>query len=227
MLDLTIRELTKTEFDFPAIAKQLHIRPGSTDESELGRMLEEAQRLAHPRYLFMPAQVTERTADSVWIDGIRFDSRVLSTNLENSPRVFPYLCTCGMELEIWGRQFTDWVVGYWVEIIKQAALRQAILAMHETVHELYSPGHISSMSPGSLENWPISQQKPLFHLLGNPAEVELSDSMLMVPTKSVSGILFSRDESFESCQLCPRRNCPNRRAPYDETLYEKEYCPAA
>ncbi len=45
----------------------------------------------------------------------------------------------------------------------------------------------------------------------------------MVPTKSVSGILFPAEESFASCQLCPRENCPNRRAPYDPELFDRKF----
>jgi hypothetical protein len=45
----------------------------------------------------------------------------------------------------------------------------------------------------------------------------------MVPTKSVSGIIFPTEADFQSCQLCERENCPNRRAPYDEMLYEQKY----
>ena len=74
-----------------------------------------------------------------------------------------------------------------------------------------------------------ADEKVLFDLLGEaPAAigVKLLDSMLMTPTKSVSGIRFPTEETFESCQLCPMENCPNRRAPYDESLYERKYCPA-
>jgi hypothetical protein len=82
------------------------------------------------------------------------------------------------------------------------------------------------MSPGSLGEWPLSQQRPLFASLGDVAGaigVRLSESLLMVPAKSVSGVCFPTEESFESCQLCPREDCPGRRAPYDETLYDRKY----
>jgi hypothetical protein len=47
--------------------------------------------------------------------------------------------------------------------------------------------------------------------------------MWMVPTKSVSGILFPTEDGYANCQLCPRQACPNRRAPYDEMLYSRKY----
>jgi hypothetical protein len=80
------------------------------------------------------------------------------------------------------------------------------------------------MSPGSLPNWPITEQKPLFSLIGKTEElvgVRLTDSMLMLPRKSISGIVFPTEVTFSSCQLCPRERCEGRKAPYDEALKEK------
>jgi len=51
--------------------------------------------------------------------------------------------------------------------------------------------------------------------------VTLTESMLMIPRKSISGIFFPTERMFFSCQLCPRENCPARESSYDETLKEK------
>jgi hypothetical protein len=85
---------------------------------------------------------------------------------------------------------------------------------------------LSTMNPGSLADWPLAQQRVLFALLGNTEAaigVSLTPSLLMTPTKSVSGIAFPTEGSFASCQLCPRKACPNRRAPYDPGLKERKY----
>lgn len=78
----------------------------------------------------------------------------------------------------------------------------------------------------SLADWPLPEQRPVFSILGDVTEaigVRLTDSFLMIPHKSVSGIQFSTVETFESCQLCGREVCPARRAPYDRDLYERKY----
>lgn len=212
--------------DIPALLRECRVKPGSADAQTLEKMAEEAVKLGRPRFIYGQEFVGDRGVEFIEVDGIRFESRVLRVNLERTDRIFPFVCTCGMELEDWGAGIDDWLMGFWAEAIKEAALRAALDAFFAHLEGRYRLGHVSTMSPGSLENWPISQQAPLFRLLGNPAEVRLTDSLLMVPTKSVSGIVFSTDENFQSCQLCPRENCPNRRAPYDETLYEREYCPA-
>jgi hypothetical protein len=75
------------------------------------------------------------------------------------------------------------------------------------------------MSPGSLKDWDLNGQRPLFSVLGDvkgSVGVYLTESLLMIPAKSLSGIFFPTEIPFYSCQLCPRENCPSRRAKYNE-----------
>lgn len=213
--------------DMRALEKKLHVRTGSQDERDLMAMAKEAEALGRPRIVYGVGYIEDRSQENVRVEGIQFHSRVLSVNLEKAERIFPFVGTCGMELQEWSDGIDDMLWGFWAEGIKEEGLMTALDAFQQHLHDRYRPGHLSTMSPGSLENWPINQQTPLFSLLGNPQEVRLTESMLMVPTKSVSGITFPTDASFESCQLCPRQNCPGRRAPYDESLYAQKYCPAA
>ena len=81
------------------------------------------------------------------------------------------------------------------------------------------------MHPGSgdVDVWPIEQQSELFFLLGDVYSaigVELTESYLMLPTKSVSGIRFPTQKDFQSCMLCHRENCPERSAQFDQTLWD-------
>ena len=216
------------EPDLPAALKDLHIREGSQDEADFAHLLNEARRIANPKAIYRLASIDEKDENSVTVDGVVLSSRILRVNLDSAQRVFPFLATCGIELEEWSNSIEDMFVQYWAEAIKEMALFSALKALESHLDNHFRPGRVSSMSPGSLEDWPISQQQALFSVLGDTRQkigVQLTGSFLMIPTKSVSGIRFPLDESFESCQLCPRDTCPNRRAPYDETLYERKYCP--
>jgi cobalamin-dependent methionine synthase I len=118
---------------------------------------------------------------------------------------------------------------YWLEEVKAMALGAARSHVREHIDRKYRPGKMSNMAPGSLEDWPVTQQTQLFSLLGDvegAIGVTLTDSFLMVPLKSVSGMLFPTERSFESCQLCPREGCPGRAAPYDEHLWDQRYAEA-
>ena len=82
------------------------------------------------------------------------------------------------------------------------------------------------MRPGSGDAslWPIEQQKALFALLGNVEQaigVRLTDSCLMVPNKTTSGILFPAEVDFRSCEVCHRETCPSRHAPFNQQLWEE------
>jgi hypothetical protein len=176
--------------------------------------------------MYRVGYIESRGDDSIVIDGIRFSSRVLCVNLDRAHRVFAYLATCGRELYDWADSLDDPLVQFWSNAIQQRALRAATRALTADINERYQPGRTSAMAPGSLGEWPLAEQRPLFALLGDTVRatgVRLTESLLMVPTKSVSGIRFPTEERFESCQLCPRVDCPGRRAPYDEGLYDRKY----
>jgi hypothetical protein len=87
---------------------------------------------------------------------------------------------------------------------------------------------MAAMNPGSLADWPIHEQRPLFRLIGDTESaigVRLQPSLLMWPTKSVSSIFFPTSSDFVSCQLCPRQGCPNRRATYQASKMEQYISP--
>jgi hypothetical protein len=77
-------------------------------------------------------------------------------------------------------------------------------------------GATCAYSPGQYK-WTIEEQKKLFEMVdGKRIGVELNESFLMVPFKSVSGVYgFGPedriDKTREACDLCPRENCIGRR----------------
>lgn len=216
------------EPDLDALAAQFHMPHSSPLLGELEGCVREAQSVARPKALYQVGYIESRESDAVVINGVRFGSRVLSVNLEKAHRIFAYLATCGTELQDWAHSLDDPLQQYWSNAIQERALRAASRAITADINERYRPGRTSTMAPGSLGEWPLSEQRPLFALLGDTIGdigVRLSDSLLMAPIKSVSGIRFPTDEQFESCQLCPRIECPGRRAVYDADLYARKYRP--
>jgi len=212
--------------DTDLLFERIHMDKDDEYAEQVMRLVEEANRIARPKVLYMESAVNEKGDDYVIVDGVRFDSRILRVNLDSVYRVFPYICTCGIEIEQWAESLEDVLERFWADEIMKMALNEACKAFEAHLEDTFHPGPTSSMNPGSLEDWPIRQQKQLFSLLGDPKGyigVELTESYLMVPMKSTSGIRFSTETSYENCQLCSRENCPGRRAPYDPTLYDKKY----
>jgi hypothetical protein len=212
--------------DLPALLKQAHINENSPMAADFTAMAAQAQAAARPKVLYRVSLAEPAGDQAVVVDGVRFTSRVLRVNLADAHRVFPFLGTCGAEMAAWAAAYDDLLESFWAGLMMEQALYAALQFFEAHIEKLYQPGTMASMNPGSLEDWPLSEQAPMFALLGDTRQqigVRLTDSMLMVPAKSVSGILFPAEESYANCQLCPREVCPNRRAPYDEMLYIRKY----
>lgn len=185
-------------------------------EDELLELLDEADMAADPLVLFGVCPVT----GSGQVGGIHTGSDLVADKLRGKSRVFPYIVTCGPKLENWSRQYqSDFLLSFWADEIKKRFLTDMSKSFHAHLKNHYhTAGHLAALNPGSLPGWPISGQEALFEMLGGRTFVEeaigvtYSDSYLMHPTKTISGIAFESDVFYENCQYCPLANCPNRRA---------------
>ena len=214
------------KLDIEQLAERLHIEAGSNDGAELEALAAEAQAIVRPKAMYKAAFISSKEDNSVTVEGVPLRSRVLRVNLHKVYRVFVYAATCGTEIDDWAQAIDDMLHQYWAEAIKLVALRSARRALDTHLVGHHRPGKTSTMAPGSLMDWPLTQQRPLFAILGDPESaigVRLTKSCLMVPNKSGSGIRFPTEESFESCQLCPMPDCPGRRASYDKDLYDRKF----
>jgi hypothetical protein len=202
------------------------LRPAPDMMEELERLAAEAQARARPRALYKLSTVEHRGPSRVLLDGVGFRSRVLRVNLEDPHRAFPYVATCGVELSGWCEAQKGLLQQFWAEAIAEVALQAASESVRREVTTRFKTGPLSTMNPGSLADWPLEEQSRLFQLLGDVEKqigVRLIESLMMVPVKSVSGILFETEASFQSCQLCPRERCRARRAPYEPGLMQSRY----
>ncbi|MCU0560372.1 MAG: hypothetical protein MUD16_09290 [Desulfobacterales bacterium] len=183
------------------------------------RLIDSAQAAIKPAAAFRAGYVDQKRAEGVVVDGVAFTSRVLRRNLDTVGRVFPFVLTLGREMDGRIDASGDMLEKYLLEEIANLALREARGRFEAHLRSAFALEKISCMAPGSLEDWPIEQQRPLFGLLpGVEAAlgVRLTESFLMLPRKSISGIYFPSEATFFSCQLCPRERCDGRKARYDE-----------
>jgi hypothetical protein len=243
--ELDMKILDHIPFDMASeeLFRQLHLDPQAQYAREINTLIESARQLARPRAVYEVAFVEHKDADSVIVrrappdarqaapqpigpERARFTSRVLRANLDGVERVFPYVVTCGPELDAIPVEDGDVFGQFCRDTIKGMALHAAIIHLTNHLKQAYALETLASMNPGSgdLNVWPIEQQKELFGFLGDvqaTVGVVLTDTCLMVPNKSVSGIFFPSEYGFESCQLCHREDCPGRRAPFDPHLWEE------
>jgi len=216
---------------FEQILQKLRIEEPE-DIAIVSKLFETAKEIARPKALYREAYVEEISGRSVRINGYIFESAVLAIQLKNIHRVFSYVCTCGTEVDDWSRTEKDYVVSVWLDMIKEMFLHEANVFLMDYLKNAYQFEKLSSVNPGSgnEENWPISQQSQLFSMIGGVREeigVNLTDSFLMIPTKSVSGLFFPSEKDFINCALCARENCQGRKVEFDKELYDQAFnkCP--
>ncbi len=218
------------EVNLEAVIKRMRLRNrNDTILDNIREMLDTARPIARPKAIYQLFYVENKNGDSLEIGGVKFTSRVLRINLDKVERVFAYVVTCGRELDEIEIPSTDFIKGYYLDQIKETAVVLARQYVEKCLKERYALGQMSRMAPGAGagDDWPIMQQMELFSLFGGRDKVEeligvrLTDTFLMVPIKSVSGIFFPTEVRFESCQICPRENCIGRRAPFDPEVVKK------
>ena len=191
-------------------------------------LFNKAKEIARPKVLYKEAFVEEVSGDEIRIDDTVFHSKVVAANLKNVHRVFVYVCTCGTEVDAWTQGEKDYVVSLWLDMIKELFLHEASVYFKEYIKSSYRLENISAVNPGSgnVDAWDISQQYLLFDLIGDVKEeigVELTNTYLMHPIKSTSGLIYPSDTEFVNCALCNRENCIGRRAEFDAELYAQTF----
>lgn len=205
--------------DFEEIRDQIRLDAYPELEDEVRDLYDRCTEVARPRAVYGMVAVEECREDRVRIDGRSFHSRALAVNLKDSSAVVAYVATCGPEIDRIDLSSYDPLSEYWISILKEHALRAVSSMLYATVERRFGLAHLSQMNPGSanVDVWPIAQQVELFALFDGGTGtigVRLTDSYLMVPDKSVSGVLFESATGYVNCHACDRENCPNRRAPF-------------
>jgi hypothetical protein len=217
---MEILENLKLQIDPGAVTKSLRLdRQGDAQLAQ--RLIDKAKSLIEPKAAVKLCYIDEKLQDAVIVNGLRLESKVLRKNLDSVERIFPYVVSLGAALEQAVGKMSDLLEAYYLDAIGNMALTAVRNQLQDHLCNKFALKKISFMSPGSLQDWPIEAQTQLFQLLPDleaSIGVRLNKSLMMIPTKSVSGIYFQTEVSFFSCQLCQRGKCPGRKARFNEDL---------
>jgi hypothetical protein len=209
-----------TQIDLETVKKYMR-QDRHRGAQRVQRLIDQAKTLIEPKAAFRLCYIDEKLQDAVMVEGLRLESKVLRKNLNAVERLFPYVVSIGPGLEKASSEMSDPLDKYYLDVIGNIALTAVRQQLHDYLCSKFALKKISFMSPGSLQDWPLEAQSQLFQLLPDVEAaigVHLTESLLMVPIKSVSGIYFQTEVSFFNCQLCQRGKCPGRKARYDENL---------
>ncbi len=214
------------DIDVQAVVKRLRLSRMSNRLEEMAlELAEKARKIARPKAVYQISHARVIDNATVDIDGTIFTSKVLSKLLRNQETVYPFIATAGKELEELPIPPKDMMMNFCLDNIKTVVLVTAVDYLSNYIKEKYNIPKIALLNPGEVEDWYITQQRPLFGLFKDVEKrigVSLTSGGVMKPIKSRSGIIFPNETGFLSCQICTQLKCPGRRAKYDPEL-QKQY----
>jgi hypothetical protein len=222
-MEPVVRKDVPFQLSIGALRKPLSI--DEDFEDEFREIYDECMRIARPKYMHRRVDVRREDARTL-VGGEAFQSRIMWTNFEGVSNAYAYAATCGRELYEYAMATADPLARYWIDSISERILYQASARCFGEIKELAGSDNVSSMNPGSLSDFPITEQVPLFRMLGDvfgEIGIHLTETCLMLPYKSLSGIYFVSGKEYVNCALCQRANCPNRRAEFDEMIYQATF----
>lgn len=191
-----------TTLDHQAMIAKMRLKPGTKRAEDFTEMLKAAELVARPRAGVISCQPVMLETNHIRLGDTVFVSELLWEKIREEKEVYPYLITCGTELDAWAKGF-DGIGQYWADEIMLRVLLNAQKQMVEKVAELSRHQRLSRVNPGFKRTWPITDQKPFFELLGELPErlgVILTSTFLMDPAKSSTGIMFQSDEIIDEVE---------------------------
>jgi hypothetical protein len=195
--------------------------PTAPRSSLIDNQTAEAYGLIEPSYSCVIKKVKDVEGPRIFIEeSVVLTSNVIARIFSKCHEVAVFVTTLGSRLEekvsqlmsegeILKAVVLDAVGSEAVEKIAcwiEGGVRERAAAHDVEVSLRFSPGYC---------DWDIRQQRGLFRALdGDLPGVELTEDCLMIPRKSISGIIgigFDQAITLSPCFFCGKKDCPHRR----------------
>jgi hypothetical protein len=186
-------------------------------------ILKESQEICNVKaqYTIFPGIKFDNESGSVEISNTSFKvKKIVLNQIKKSDSVAIFLCTAGAEIGIRSRkamQEKDLLRGYIFDVVGSEIVEAAADLMQiELEKEAVSTGMkiTNRYSPGYC-GWDVAEQRKLFHLVpDNYCGIRLTESALMDPVKSISGIIGIGKKvrlNPYTCGMCDLKDCLYRK----------------
>jgi len=184
--------------------------PDETTQKETLAIIDEVREWLRPHFCFFV--VRERPDFEM--------GKIIEKQLQGSEAYALFICTCGQEYETYQQRLKtegDMVRVFIADALGSVIAEKCADEMEKNVQESIEKlgwHHTNRFSPGYC-GWHVSQQQILFPLFkGETCGVRLTESSLMLPIKSVSGIMGIGKEVRRldyTCGLCQFEKCYKRK----------------
>ena len=185
--------------------------------------IEEAQSIIEPAYSYTIKNIERIEGSRVYIENsVVFESPTVSELLKKCEKVAIFLATINDPLEeVVGHLSEDnsTLQATVLDAVGSVAADQVAEVVEDKVRELANEQGLSvsrRFSPGYC-GWDVDQQRAVFEVMnGNSMGIELTEECIMLPRKSVSGIIgigtLSKEvEGYNPCITSSNRNCCSYR----------------
>lgn len=185
-------------------------QPDKATQQETAMILKEVSQWLRPRFSYF---VVNKQPDFEM-------GNIILRQLRGSEAFALFICTSGLEFETYQQRLKEqgdmvrvFIADALGSVIAEKCADQMEKALQESIDKL-GWKHTNRFSPGYC-GWHVSQQQLLFPLFqGHTCGVTLTDSSLMLPIKSVSGIIgLGKDVRHldYTCGLCDFKQCYKRK----------------
>ena len=184
--------------------------PNEVTQKETIAIINEVRGWLRPQFCYL----TERKLPDFEI------GQIIEKQLKGSEAYVLFICTCGQEYETYQQRLkaeNDLVRVYIADALGSVIAEKCADEMEKNLQESIEKlgwHHTNRFSPGYC-GWHVSQQQKLFPLFeGKTCGVRLTESSLMLPIKSVSGIIgIGKDvrRLDYTCGLCQFEKCYKRK----------------
>jgi hypothetical protein len=221
---------TDVQIDVEKVYRRLgygELKPMSSTISLVNSMLEQAYELLKPCFTYRLAAIREVKDQNTYLENsVTFFSKTVSYVMTDCQYVVAYLATIGRGLEEQVSALTrdgKMLEGVILDATGSEAIIQTARVVQQAIKQIAQSMDLRATikySPGYCD-WDVSQQAELFKLVdASTVCVSLTPGCMMVPQKSVSGIIglgkLDERRAPPCTAICDRKAiCTHKRAQWD------------
>lgn len=204
-------------FTAEELGRYCKISPESPAFSAVEDAVDLVNQYAEPMAIIKWADIDSVKDDETTIEGVTFKSIVVAEKLKDKQRAFITVITAGSGLE----KCEDLEDDPFLDMFNGALIRLATRYVTDYLKDNFGFEDVGMLNPGSLPDWPISENHALCGIAGDVSEigVELNDAGYLKPWNSGSHLCFENAGGYQNCSLCKKYDCIGRHARFDRKEY--------
>ena len=215
---ITLSDLT---IDFQEIYRSMGYQKeqcGQEIQKMVNEVFAEINEICVPQYMYeiYPGKVLSNV--SIMIENEEFRTgRIITSYLSGTENFCVYVTTAGQAYDSYkqtAHKEGDLLKEFIADSIGSVIAEACVAKIEDELSKIPGKEHTYPYSPGYC-GWKLTEQHKLFSLLpSSPCGITLTDSCLMLPIKSTSGIIAlggKIERKAYACKICNYKSCYKRK----------------